>query len=103
LPNGLTGEIVYDSTDFINTSITRGRENAGRGAADRHGRDLSVPRQFRAVIVPVIAMPLSLIGTFFVMLALGYSINLLTLLALVLAIGWWSTMQSSWSRTSTGT
>jgi multidrug efflux pump len=39
------------------------------------------------VIVPVIAMPLSLIGTFFVMLVLGYSINLLTLLALVLAIG----------------
>ena len=41
----------------------------------------------RAVIIPVIAMPLSLIGTFFVMLVLGYSINLLTLLALVLAIG----------------
>ena len=42
---------------------------------------------FRAVVVPLIAMPLSLIGTFFVMLMLGYSINLLTLLALVLAIG----------------
>ncbi len=42
---------------------------------------------FRAVVVPVIAMPLSLIGTFFMMLVLGYSINLLTLLALVLAIG----------------
>ena len=42
---------------------------------------------FRAVIIPVVAMPLSLIGTFFVMLALGYSMNLLTLLALVLAIG----------------
>jgi multidrug efflux pump len=41
----------------------------------------------RAVIIPVIAMPLSLIGTFFVMLTLGYSMNLLTLLALVLAIG----------------
>ena len=39
------------------------------------------------MLVPVIAMPLSLIGTFFVMLVLGYSINLLTLLALVLAIG----------------
>src|SRR4029450_2658756 len=41
----------------------------------------------RAVIVPLIAMPLSLVGTFFVMLMLGYSINLLTLLALGLAIG----------------
>jgi Cation/multidrug efflux pump len=57
----------------------------------------------RAVIIPVIAMPLSLIGTFFVMLALGYSINLLTLLALVLAIGWWWTTRSSSSRTWTAT
>jgi multidrug efflux pump len=39
------------------------------------------------VIIPTVAMPLSLIGAFFIMLALGYSINLLTLLALVLAIG----------------
>jgi multidrug efflux pump len=37
--------------------------------------------------MPVVAMPLSLIGTFFMMLMLGFSINLLTLLALVLAIG----------------
>src|SRR5262249_46035571 len=41
----------------------------------------------RSVLIPVIAIPLSLIGAFFVMLVLGYSINLLTLLALVLAIG----------------
>src|SRR5205823_951366 len=42
---------------------------------------------FRAVAIPLVAIPLSLIGAFFVMLILGYSINLLTLLALVLAIG----------------
>ncbi len=41
----------------------------------------------RSVIIPTIAMPLSLIGAFFIMLVLGYTINLLTLLALVLAIG----------------
>lgn len=41
---------------------------------------------FRAVVVPIIPMPLSLIGTFFMMLVLGYSINMLTLLAIVLAI-----------------
>ena len=41
----------------------------------------------RAVMIPVIAMPLSLIGAFFVMLVFGYTINLITLLALVLAIG----------------
>ena len=45
LPTGVTGKIVYDSTDFINTSITRGRQDAGRGAAHRHRRDLPVPRQ----------------------------------------------------------
>ena len=41
----------------------------------------------RSVLIPVVAIPLSLIGTFTMMLALGFSINLLTLLALVLAIG----------------
>ena len=41
----------------------------------------------RSVLIPVIAIPLSLIGTFTLMLMFGFSINLLTLLALVLAIG----------------
>ncbi|RUR09167.1 efflux RND transporter permease subunit [Legionella sp. km772] len=41
----------------------------------------------RSVIIPIIAIPLSIIGTFWIMLMLGYSINLLTLLALVLGIG----------------
>ena len=41
----------------------------------------------RSAVIPTVAIPLSLIGTFIIMLALGYSINLLTLLALVLAIG----------------
>ena len=41
----------------------------------------------RSVLIPIVAIPLSLIGTFAIMLALGFSINLLTLLALVLAIG----------------
>ena len=41
----------------------------------------------RSVLIPIVAIPLSLIGTFTMMLAFGFSINLLTLLALVLAIG----------------
>ena len=41
----------------------------------------------RSVLIPIVAIPLSLVGTFGIMLALGFSINLLTLLALVLAIG----------------
>jgi multidrug efflux pump len=87
LPNGLTGEIVYDSTDFINTSIDEVVKTLIEALIIVTIVIYLFLGSFRAVIVPVIAMPLSLIGTFFVMLMLGYSINLLTLLAIVLAIG----------------
>ena len=87
LPNGLTGEIVYDSTEFINTSIDEVVKTLIEALVIVTIVIYLFLGSFRAVIVPVIAMPLSLIGTFFVMLMLGYSINLLTLLAIVLAIG----------------
>jgi len=87
LPNGVTGEIVYDSTDFINTSITEVVKTLVEALLIVTVVIYLFLGTFRAVLVPVVAMPLSLIGTFFVMLVLGYSINLLTLLALVLAIG----------------
>ena len=87
LPNGVTGAIVYDSTEFINTSISEVVKTLLESLLIVTIVIYLFLGSFRAVIVPVIAMPLSLIGTFFVMLALGYSINLLTLLALVLAIG----------------
>lgn len=87
LPNGLTGEIVYDSTEFINTSIVEVVKTLAEALVIVTVVIYLFLGSFRAVVVPVIAMPLSLIGTFFIMLALGYSINLLTLLALVLAIG----------------
>ena len=87
LPSGLTGKIVYDSTDFINTSISEVIKTLVEALLIVTVVIYLFLGSLRAVLVPVIAMPLSLIGTFFVMLALGYSINLLTLLALVLAIG----------------
>jgi multidrug efflux pump len=87
LPSGLRGEIVYDSTDFINTSISEVVKTLVEALLIVTVVIYLFLGSFRAVIVPVIAMPLSLVGTFFLMLALGYSINLLTLLALVLAIG----------------
>ncbi len=87
LPSGLTGEIVYDSTDFINTSIIEVIKTLVEALLIVTVVIYLFLGTFRAVIVPIIAMPLSLIGTFFIMLMLGYSINLLTLLALVLAIG----------------
>ena len=87
LPAGLTGQIVYDSTDFINTSIKEVIKTLVEALLIVTVVIFLFLGSFRAVLVPVIAMPLSLIGTFFIMLMLGYSINLLTLLALVLAIG----------------
>ena len=87
LPNGVTGEIVYDSTDFINTSISEVVKTLVEALLIVTVVIYLFLGTFRAVVVPLIAMPLSLVGTFFIMLMLGYSINLLTLLSLVLAIG----------------
>ncbi|MCW3479074.1 efflux RND transporter permease subunit [Neisseriaceae bacterium JH1-16] len=87
LPTGLTGKIVYDTTEFVNTSIKEVVKTLVEALLIVMVVIFLFLGSLRAVIIPVIAMPLSLIGTFFVMLALGYSINLLTLLALVLAIG----------------
>jgi multidrug efflux pump len=86
-PSGMTGKIVYDATDFVNTSIAEVEKTLVESLVIVTVVIFLFLGNFRAVIVPVIAMPLSLVGTFFVMLILGYSINLLTLLALVLAIG----------------
>ena len=87
LPSGLTGEIVYDATHFINTSIVEVIKTLAEALLIVTVVIFLFLGTLRAVAVPVIAMPLSLVGTFAVMLGLGYSINLLTLLAMVLGIG----------------
>ena len=87
LPTGLSGEIVYDATKFVSASIHEVVKTLIQALLIVTVVIFLFLGSARAVIIPVIAMPLSLIGTFFFMLALGYSMNLLTLLALVLAIG----------------
>ena len=87
LPQGLSGTIVYDSTKFVTSSIREVVKTLVEALLIVTVVIYLFLGSLRAVVIPVIAMPLSLIGTFFVMLALGYSMNLLTLLALVLAIG----------------
>jgi multidrug efflux pump len=87
LPVGLSGKVVYDSTKFITTSINEVVATLLEALLIVTLVIYLFLGSARAVAVPVIAMPLSLIGTFFLMQILGYSINLLTLLALVLAIG----------------
>ena len=87
LPIGMTGKIVYDSTKFITSSINEVISTLIEALLIVTVVIYLFLGSVRAVAVPVIAMPLSLIGTFFLMQVLGNSNNLLTLLALVLAIG----------------
>ncbi|MBX3688259.1 efflux RND transporter permease subunit [Dokdonella sp.] len=87
LPNGIDGQIVYDATNYINTSIEEVIKTLIEALLIVTLVIFLFMGSFRAVMIPLIAMPLSLIGAFFVMLVLGYTINLITLLALVLAIG----------------
>ncbi|HKT19675.1 MAG TPA: efflux RND transporter permease subunit [Stellaceae bacterium] len=87
LPQGLQAEVIYDSTDFVNSSI----REVIRSLVEAVLIVILVVFLFlgslRSVVIPAIAIPVSLIGTFMMMLLFGFSINLLTLLALVLAIG----------------
>ena len=87
LPDGLNGRIVYDATDYINSAIKEVVKTLVEALVIVSVVIFLFLGAPRSVAIPAIAIPLSLIGGFFVMLALGYSINLLTLLALVLAIG----------------
>ncbi len=87
LPAGLNGRIVYDSTKYVDSSIHEVIMTLVEALLIVTFVIFLFLASVRTVIIPVIAMPLSLIGTFFIMLILGYTINLLTLLALVLAIG----------------
>jgi multidrug efflux pump len=87
LPAGLETRIMYDSTDFVNASIHEVVVTLVEALAIVMLVIFAFLGSPRAVLIPVVAIPLSLIGTLGIMLALGFSINLLTLLALVLAIG----------------
>jgi multidrug efflux pump len=87
LPQGLQGEIVYDSTKFVNSAIEEVVWTLAQALIIVTLVVFAFLGSARSVLIPTVAIPLSLVGTFTVMFALGYSINLLTLLALVLAIG----------------
>lgn len=87
LPQGMHGSVIYDSTDFVESAISEVESTlieAGLIVTLVVFAFLGSPR---SVLIPVIAIPLSLIGAFAFMLAMNFSVNLLTLLALVLAIG----------------
>jgi multidrug efflux pump len=86
-PQGLNGAIVYDSTAFVSSSIHEVIRTLVQAVLIVTLVVFMFLGSPRSVLIPIIAIPLSLIGTFSMMLIFGFSINLLTLLALVLAIG----------------
>lgn len=87
LPQGLSAYIAYDSTEYIENAIDEVVMSIILALAIVVFVIYAFLGSFRSVIIPAVAIPVSLIGTFFLMWLLGFSINLLTLLAMVLAIG----------------
>ncbi|CDX34568.1 Uncharacterized transporter HI_0895 [Mesorhizobium sp. SOD10] len=87
LPKGMTIEIVYDATGQISASIEEVFKTIGEAVAIVIVVILLFLGSFRSVMMPIVTIPLSLIGVCFILFAVGYSINLLSLLAMVLAIG----------------
>jgi multidrug efflux pump len=87
LPPTVTMGIAYDSTKFIKSSISEVEHTLALAVGIVIVVIFLFLGTFRSVVIPVVTIPLSLIGAFVIMLAFGFSINLLTLLAMVLAIG----------------
>jgi len=86
-PSGVAHEIVYNPTEFIAESVDAVYMTILEAAILVVLVILIFLQNFRAALIPIVAIPVSLIGTFFIMATLGYSINNLTLFGLVLAIG----------------
>ena len=86
-PDGVTWQVTYDSTAFVSASIKDLNKTLIEAALLVLGVIFLFLQSWRATIIPMIAIPVSIIGTFGIMMAAGFSINTLTLLGLVLAIG----------------
>jgi multidrug efflux pump len=87
LPTGMRMAIPYDSTLYIQSAI----DDVIRTLTETILIVIVViflfMGSFRSVLIPIVAIPLSLVGAFFLMLLFGFTLNLLTLLAIVLAVG----------------
>jgi multidrug efflux pump len=87
LPEGMSANLSYDSSVFIDRSIESVFKTIGEAILLVLAIIFFFLRNFRATLIPLVTIPVSLIGAFGIMFALGFTINTLTLLALVLAIG----------------
>jgi HAE1 family hydrophobic/amphiphilic exporter-1 len=86
-PPGVAYQIVYNPTEFIAESVNEVYKTLFEATALVVLVVIVFLQSWRTAIIPIVAIPVSLVGTFAVMAALGFSINTLTLFGLVLAIG----------------
>jgi len=86
-PEGLKYTIVYNPTEFIQQSVNAVIETIGEAVLLVVLVVILFLQTWRAAVIPIIAIPVSLIGTFFFMAMFGFSLNNLSLFGLVLAIG----------------
>ncbi|MBJ6727334.1 efflux RND transporter permease subunit [Geomesophilobacter sediminis] len=87
LPSGFKAQIAYDSTHYISAAINEVLKTLGDTLLIVVVIIFLFLGTFRSVLIPVIAIPVSLIGGIFLMQAFGFTVNLLTLLAVVLSVG----------------
>ena len=86
-PEGISYAVPFDMTTYIASSIHHVYQSLFEALLLVILVVYLSLQSWRATLIPVVAVPISLIGTFGVMLAFGFSLNLLTLLGLILAIG----------------
>ena len=87
LPSGLEARVAYDATNYINNAIREVVKTLGETLLIVVIIIFLFLGSLRSVLAPVVAIPLSLIGAVFLMQVFGFTINLLTLLAIVLSVG----------------
>jgi multidrug efflux pump len=87
LPPDVTYQMSFDSTDYIRASIAEVEETIIIAFCLVLAIIFLFLRDWRTTVIPIATIPISLIGAFFVMYMLGFTINVLTLLGIVLAIG----------------
>src|SRR3989442_1020079 len=87
LPAGIKAAVAYDSTAYIENAIDEVLKTLSETLIIVIVVIYLFLGSLRAVLIPVVAIPISLVGAFFLMLVAGFSINLLTLLAIVLSVG----------------
>lgn len=86
-PEGLEVDIAYDTNEFLEASIEKVVHTLFEAFALVFLVVFIFLQDFRSTLIPAIAVPVSIIGAFFFLKVFGYSVNLLTLFALILAIG----------------